>query len=99
MDPQQEGILNTCFVTTRMPTWAGARQNVVGSDLEGRPVPSAVVETGRPLAAPRLPTVEDPAVVVNNIIEELKVQVATMQGSVQAMQQEIEALKQARPQP
>lgn len=37
MDPQQGGV-NTCFLTTRLPTWAGSRQNVVGSDLEGHPV-------------------------------------------------------------
>lgn len=38
MDPQQEGIVNTCFLTVRLPQWAGSRQNVVGSDIEGRPV-------------------------------------------------------------
>ncbi|APC26056.1 IX [Bat mastadenovirus G] len=96
MDPQQEGIVNTCFVTTRLPSWAGSRQNVTGSDLEGRPVPSETGPAGRPALASRLLTpLEDHAAAVNAIIEELKTQVAEMQTSVETIQQEVEALKQA----
>lgn len=47
MDPNQRGIVNTCFVTTRLPAWAGSRQNVMGSDLQGHPVPS---DLRRPVA-------------------------------------------------
>lgn len=38
MDPKQEGLVNTCFLTVRLPSWAGARQNVTGSDIEGRTI-------------------------------------------------------------
>lgn len=46
MDPQQEGIVNTCFLTVRLPQWAGSRQNVVGSDIEGRPVTRSASRRG-----------------------------------------------------
>lgn len=36
------GGINTCFLTTRMPLWAGVRQNVVGSNIDGVPVLSGV---------------------------------------------------------
>lgn len=38
-DPSQ-GQINTSFLTTKLPQWAGVRQNVLGSDLNGRPVPA-----------------------------------------------------------
>lgn len=38
-DPTQ-GQINTSFLTTKLPQWAGVRQNVLGSDLNGRPVPA-----------------------------------------------------------
>lgn len=37
-----EGHINTSFLTTKLPTWAGVRQNVTGSDLNGRPVPAFI---------------------------------------------------------
>ncbi|QDA77074.1 IX [Mastadenovirus pipistrelli] len=95
MDPLQKGIVNTCFLTTRIPSWAGARQNVIGSDLNGRPVPSEV--TSRPLNAPQpLGEVDlsPETAPVDTIIEELKEQLTTMRATVAAMQAEVEALKQ-----
>lgn len=98
MDAQQEGIVNTCFLTTRLPSWAGSRQNVVGSNLEGKPVPSAELSPGRP--GVRLATaLEDHVLAVNAIIDDLKTQVAEMQTSVATIQQEVEALKQAHAAP
>ncbi|AAB38714.1 IX [Canine mastadenovirus A] len=98
MDPQQKGLVNTCFVTTRIPSWAGARQNVTGSDLEGKPVPSDVLESGRPLAAPRIRTLYEEQqlnmLAVNVLLDELKIQVAAMQNSVTAIQREVNDLKQ-----
>lgn len=44
MDPRQEGIVNTCFLTVRLPTWAGSRQNVSGSDINGTPVRSKTID-------------------------------------------------------
>nr|P04376.1 RecName: Full=Hexon-interlacing protein; AltName: Full=Protein IX [Tree shrew adenovirus 1]AAA42532.1 E1b IX protein [Tree shrew adenovirus 1] len=32
------GIVNTCFLTTRLPAWAGVRQDEVGSDVNGLPI-------------------------------------------------------------
>ncbi|APD29205.1 IX [Canine adenovirus 1] len=98
MDPQQKGIVNTCFLTTRIPSWAGARQNVTGSDLGGKPVPSDVLESGRPLAAPRVRTLYEEQqlnmLTVNVILDDLKTQVAAMQNSVTAIQEELKDLKQ-----
>ncbi|AQQ73623.1 pIX [Harbour porpoise adenovirus 1] len=36
MDPG--GDINTSFLTARLPHWAGVRQNVQGSDINGNPV-------------------------------------------------------------
>lgn len=36
------GGINTCFLTSRLPLWAGVRQNVVGSNINGVPVLSGV---------------------------------------------------------
>ncbi|ALE15293.1 pIX [bottlenose dolphin adenovirus 2] len=36
MDPG--GDINTSFLTARLPRWAGVRQNVKGSDINGDPV-------------------------------------------------------------
>lgn len=38
------GHVNTCFLTTRLPLWAGVRQNAVGSTLTGKPVPARTME-------------------------------------------------------
>ncbi|ARQ79745.1 IX [Bat mastadenovirus WIV17] len=35
------GAVNTAFLTTRLPTWAGTPQNVSGSDLEGQSIPAS----------------------------------------------------------
>ena len=34
------GQINTPFISSRLPNWAGARQNVMGSDIFGHPVAS-----------------------------------------------------------
>lgn len=96
MDAQQKGIVNTCFLTTRLPSWAGSRQNVTGSDLEGRPVASDLSKAGTRDHSP-LPAAEDPAAVVNALIDELKDQVVAMRNSVAAIQAEVNALKAAQP--
>lgn len=93
MDPSQKGIVNTCFLTTRIPSWAGARQNVVGSNLEGKPVPS---DLGRAVSAPVDP-VDAAVVAVNTVIAELKEQVTDMQDTVRNLQQEVEAMRAAQP--
>lgn len=36
-----EGGVFSPYLTTRLPSWAGVRQNVVGSDVNGRPVAPA----------------------------------------------------------
>ena len=38
----ESGNISTPFLLTRLPRWAGVRQNIVGSDLTGRPVPGFV---------------------------------------------------------
>nr|WGN96454.1 IX protein [Lemur mastadenovirus]WGN96488.1 IX protein [Lemur mastadenovirus]WGN96522.1 IX protein [Lemur mastadenovirus] len=32
------GAINTSFLTVRLPSWAGVRQDIEGSDVTGRPV-------------------------------------------------------------
>lgn len=34
------GDIRTCFLTARLPRWAGVRHNVLGSNISGLPVPS-----------------------------------------------------------
>lgn len=92
MDPQQKGIVNTCFLTTRIPSWAGARQDVIGSDLIGRPVPSNVRGPPRLLSALGLDFPETAP--VDNIIEDLKQQMTAMRAAVAAIQAEVELLRQ-----
>ena len=36
-----EGGVFSPYLTTRLPSWAGVRQNVVGSNVDGRPVAPA----------------------------------------------------------
>ena len=38
MSEQAQGTIETCFVTSKLPTWSGVRQNVQGSDISGLPV-------------------------------------------------------------
>lgn len=45
------GGINTCFLTTRLPLWAGVRQNVTGSNINGTPVTSGVFNQATPRAA------------------------------------------------
>lgn len=45
------GGINTCFLTTRLPLWAGVRQNVTGSNINGTPVTSGVYNQVTPRAA------------------------------------------------
>lgn len=35
-----QGEVRTCFLTARLPRWAGVRHNVLGSNISGLPVPS-----------------------------------------------------------
>ncbi|ARQ79774.1 IX [bat adenovirus 10] len=35
------GAVNTAFLTTRLPAWAGTPQNVSGSDLDGHSIPAS----------------------------------------------------------
>lgn len=35
-----QGDIRTCFLTARLPRWAGVRHNVTGSNISGLPVPS-----------------------------------------------------------
>lgn len=42
MSEPESGNISTPFLLTRLPGWAGVRQNVVGSDLTGRPVPGFI---------------------------------------------------------
>ncbi|BBE29302.1 IX [Bat mastadenovirus] len=93
MDPTQKGIVNTCFLTTRIPSWAGARQNVTGSNLEGRPVPSNI---GGPVSA-SVEQLDSAVAAVNAIIAELKTQVTDMQTRVANLQQEVQGLRAAPP--
>lgn len=84
--PQEsEGHINTSFLTTKLPPWAGVRQNVIGSDLSGRPVPAynppeevkAAVVVGAERAAQAvvpaasIPVVEHAAAIAD-AIEDLK---------------------------
>ncbi|BBE29332.1 IX [Bat mastadenovirus A] len=96
MDPQQEGIVNTCFVTTRLPSWAGSRQNVTGSDLEGRPVPSAT-RFGASVAASRMAIQEELETSLNGTIEDLKNRITALQTALTALNNEVNQLKQAAP--
>lgn len=34
------GDIRTCFLTAKLPRWAGVRHNVLGSNISGLPVPS-----------------------------------------------------------
>lgn len=36
----QSGAIYTSFVTAKLPRWAGVRQNVIGSNIEGMPIES-----------------------------------------------------------
>lgn len=38
MDSRTTGTIDTAFVTSKLPTWAGVRQNIVGSNIHGAPV-------------------------------------------------------------
>ncbi|AMB43020.1 IX [Bat mastadenovirus WIV13] len=38
MDTTFAGVINTAYLTHNMPRWAGAAQNLIGTDLQGRPV-------------------------------------------------------------
>lgn len=38
-NPAYPGVINTCYLTTRLPHWAGVAQNVPGSDLTGARYP------------------------------------------------------------
>lgn len=41
------GTINTAFLTCKLPAWAGVRQNVVGSDIQGLPVKPTNFSTSR----------------------------------------------------
>lgn len=45
-----KGGISTCFLTTRLPLWAGVRQNVVGSNITGTAVKSDVYTSPAELA-------------------------------------------------
>nr|QRV11649.1 IX [Bat mastadenovirus] len=95
MDPLQKGIVNTCFLSTRIPSWAGARQNVDGSNLTGGEVPSNVAEPRRPVEGGEALNDADliPAA-VDGIIENLKEQVSGIKNTVTALQADLNTLKQ-----
>lgn len=106
MDPQQEGIVNTCFLTVRLPQWAGSRQNVVGSDIEGRPVTRSTSRRGgggavrdygylpRALLDVDLAPVAAVETQVGEIQEQLK-KIAELQAKVTALDEKIEAIQNA----
>lgn len=35
---KEKGTINTAFLTCKLPAWAGVRQDIVGSDIQGLPV-------------------------------------------------------------
>lgn len=35
-----QGDIRTCFLTARLPRWAGVRHDIIGSNISGLPVPS-----------------------------------------------------------
>lgn len=110
MDHLQDGIVNTCFLTVRLPRWAGARQNVLGSDMGGRPVESP---RHAPAAArheaPAAPAAEGfaqrfdvapPSVDLQNILQELfalKEQVEVMRAKVDDLEGMMEEHEIATP--
>lgn len=80
--PESQGHINTSFLTTKLPAWAGVRQNITGSDLNGRPVPAfippseirAAEEVGmRAAAVSTLPVIEH-ATAIADAIEDMKTQ-------------------------
>lgn len=76
---EPEGHINTSFLTTKLPTWAGVRQNITGSDLNGRPVPAFLPPHEVRAAAETWGSVRAPVVEHTNaiaeVIEDLKTQV------------------------
>lgn len=47
------GVVNSGYLTAKMPSWAGVPQNVLGTDLDGRRVPETNTRSPpRQLAAP-----------------------------------------------
>lgn len=95
MDPTQEGIVNSTYLTTRLPSWAGARQNVEGSDISGRSVeslfhrhrrlPRELVQTDRRgLGAPRgeMEELTDALVFVAQELDELRAKLETLEREV-----------------
>ena len=71
------GEVRTCFLTARLPRWAGVRQNVIGSNIGGLPVPAPeTIGYGRTRAGATLITLRNAATAkplseqVEDLIEE-----------------------------
>lgn len=44
---KERGAINTAFLTCKLPAWAGVRQDIVGSDINGFPVKPTNFTTSR----------------------------------------------------
>ncbi|ANG08546.1 hexon-associated protein [Equine adenovirus 1] len=101
MEPKRRGFINTCFLITRLPNWAGSRQNVTGSDIEGRAVRSNedldLIDALDPVGLQQDAAAEDPLDTqeVNRAIADLRAQIAVFGRSVDELQTEVTALQAA----
>lgn len=102
--PQQEsGHINTSFLTTKLPAWAGVRQNIIGSDLNGRPVPAflpphevqAAAETWGPYSQFQAMPVQHHATAIADAIEDLKTQLMRLSPRLSALEMKIGAATNA----
>uniref|UniRef100_A0AAU6S533 Hexon-associated protein IX n=1 Tax=Pipistrellus pipistrellus adenovirus TaxID=3140007 RepID=A0AAU6S533_9ADEN len=97
---ESQGHINTSFLTTKLPTWAGVRQNIIGSDLNGRPVPAflpphevqAAAETWGRARGP----VMEHTTAIAEAIEDLKIQVTRSLQRAAALEMRL-ARVEARP--
>lgn len=98
-----QGDIRTCFLTARLPRWAGVRQNVIGSNISGDSVGSpetllasrtnatAALMTMRNIVASR--TLEEQ---VETLVEqhgELTGQLNALVAKVTAMEQQLSDLQ------
>ena len=93
-----EGEIRTCFLTAKLPRWAGVRHNVAGSTVSGQPVASPeMFAAGRTSQAATLMTLRNIATArpMEDQLTTLTEQNLQLEAELNAAAQRVAALEQS----
>ncbi|AIA22346.1 IX [California sea lion adenovirus 1] len=89
------GSIHTSFLTARLPTWAGSRQNIQGSNMDGLPIlpsneHSASASTYKVQQHALVPV--NAYAILPTAVQDLEQSVATLQDNQKNIQQQLDLL-------